>query len=233
MYCQNCGKQIEDNIKFCPECGNATENVVPSDKKNYLITLLLCLFLGFLGVHRFYTRYIGEGIAQLILTLSVIGIPLMLIWVFIDLISIILGKYKPLGNSEPIVPEFKIPNAAKKVVCIILGCFGLFFILCSIIGLTGALNQENITVQNIEDNSILTKEKYGEEYPYTIDNLRLKCENYAVWVEDSALNKYALNGLADAKFQGRRDYKGYTTEIQDKTKTPDGNFLDLGFKLCK
>lgn len=25
-FCRNCGKQLEENVKFCPECGSAQEN---------------------------------------------------------------------------------------------------------------------------------------------------------------------------------------------------------------
>ncbi|HPS77521.1 MAG TPA: TM2 domain-containing protein [Thermoanaerobaculaceae bacterium] len=55
--------------------------------KDWLVTLLLCLFLGGLGVHRFYTGHIGIGIAQL-LTLGGCGI-----WAIIDLIMIITDKF--------------------------------------------------------------------------------------------------------------------------------------------
>lgn len=34
--------------------------------KKYTTTLLLSFFLGLLGVHRFYTGYIGLGILQLV-----------------------------------------------------------------------------------------------------------------------------------------------------------------------
>lgn len=85
----------------------------------------------------------------------------------------------------------------------------------------------------------ITKEKYGEDYPFTIDNLTLKCENDAVWVEDAALNKYALNGLANTRFQGRGDYKGYTTSIEKPnpdipgTTLGDGGMLSKGMEFCK
>ncbi len=56
-------------------------------EKDWLVTLLLCLFVGSIGVHRFYAGKIGTGILQLI-TLGGCGI-----WVLIDLIMIITGKF--------------------------------------------------------------------------------------------------------------------------------------------
>jgi TM2 domain-containing membrane protein YozV len=57
-----------------------------SEKSN-VVALLLCLFLGGLGVHRFYVGKIGTGIAML-LTLGGLGI-----WALIDLIMIALSKF--------------------------------------------------------------------------------------------------------------------------------------------
>lgn len=56
--------------------------------KEWLVTLLLSLFLGTLGVHRFYVGKIGTGILQLI-TLGGCGI-----WALIDIIMIITGNFK-------------------------------------------------------------------------------------------------------------------------------------------
>ncbi len=56
-------------------------------EKNFVATLLLCLLLGGLGVHRFYVGKIGTGILQLI-TLGGLGI-----WALIDLIMIAIGKF--------------------------------------------------------------------------------------------------------------------------------------------
>ena len=52
-----------------------------------MITLLLCLFAGTLGAHRFYVGKIGSGVGML-LTLGGCGI-----WSLIDLIMIITGKF--------------------------------------------------------------------------------------------------------------------------------------------
>ena len=55
--------------------------------KGFVPAILLCLFLGFLGVHRFYVGKIGTGIIQL-LTLGGLGI-----WALIDLVIIICGNF--------------------------------------------------------------------------------------------------------------------------------------------
>lgn len=62
--------------------------------KSQLVALLLCIFIGELGIHRFYLGYTTIGIIQL-LTLGGCGI-----WALIDLIRIITGDLKPADGSE-------------------------------------------------------------------------------------------------------------------------------------
>jgi TM2 domain-containing membrane protein YozV len=56
--------------------------------KSRLVALLLCFFIGVLGIHRFYVGKIGTGVLQLV-TLGGFGI-----WVLIDLILIVIGSFK-------------------------------------------------------------------------------------------------------------------------------------------
>ena len=60
-----------------------------SGGKSQLVALLLCIFVGALGIHRFYLGYVGIGVIQL-LTAGCCGI-----WTLIDLIMIITGNLKP------------------------------------------------------------------------------------------------------------------------------------------
>ncbi len=56
-------------------------------EKSFVTTLVLCVLLGGLGVHRFYVGKIGTGIVML-LTLGGLGI-----WTLIDLIIIATQKF--------------------------------------------------------------------------------------------------------------------------------------------
>ena len=57
-------------------------------EKDWLITLLFSIFLGSIGIHRFYVGKIGTGILQLI-TLGGCGI-----WTLVDIIMIATGNFK-------------------------------------------------------------------------------------------------------------------------------------------
>lgn len=67
-------------------------------EKKWLTSLLLCIFVGSLGVHRFYAGKIGTGILMLI-TCGGCGI-----WTLVDLIMIITGKFTD-SNGNAIVNE--------------------------------------------------------------------------------------------------------------------------------
>ena len=69
--------------------------VVWGAQKSKVIALLLCLFLGYVGAHRFYVGKVGSGIFQMLLCFcGGIGI----IWVVIDLITILCGNFSDSFN---------------------------------------------------------------------------------------------------------------------------------------
>lgn len=105
MHCRNCGKEIDGKavvcihcgvppkaeMKFCNNCGVSTNSnqaictscgvsLIRSGKKSKSTTLLLSLFFGTVGAHKFYMGSWGWGIIYVILTLTVVlfWIPLIL-----------------------------------------------------------------------------------------------------------------------------------------------------------
>ncbi len=58
-----------------------------NSEKNWMVTLLLCFFLGYLGAHRFYAGKMGTGILMLV-TCGGCGI-----WTLIDFVMILMKKF--------------------------------------------------------------------------------------------------------------------------------------------
>lgn len=101
MYCTYCGKEIAPQAAVCLGCGAprpaaATTPFVGVETKSRLGAGLLGIFLGWLGVHRFYLGFNGIGLAQLllgVLGLVTCGISTSVAWAwgFVEGILILAG----------------------------------------------------------------------------------------------------------------------------------------------
>ncbi len=113
-FCKHCGAKIAEAAVICPQCGCQVEEIKKNEAqaqpsivinnantntntntntngmgmymraRNKWVAFLLCLFLGFVGAHKFYEGRAGMGILY-ILTMGLFGIG----W-FIDLINLLL-----------------------------------------------------------------------------------------------------------------------------------------------
>lgn len=118
MFCKNCGKEIDDKAFVCTNCGVKVQEEAKSEPvsqpniiinnantntntnmngngggyaispKSKMVTLLLAIFVGYFGIHRFYVGKIGTGIIWL-LTAGMFGIG----WI-IDIIMILCGSFR-------------------------------------------------------------------------------------------------------------------------------------------
>lgn len=95
------------------------EIVFEQNEKSKGVAYLLWLLFGWLGVHRFYAGKTGSGLAQLLLSLSVVGFVVTFFWWLIDAflipeminehnlntIDMIYGSEKPSQPQEEPVRE--------------------------------------------------------------------------------------------------------------------------------
>lgn len=109
-FCEKCGNKVAIDAVICPKCGMQLEELKTDEEKaapqiiinntntvngicnkkecDKWISLLLCIFLGFFGAHKFYEGKTGLGILY-IFTAGLFGFG-----VFIDFI-VILCKPNP------------------------------------------------------------------------------------------------------------------------------------------
>ena len=103
MCCSRCGRQFEGD--FCPYCGERVRRCRARPRKssdsvneqysdrNWLITLILCVVVGKLGVHRFYCGKIGTGILWLLTG------GCFLVGYILDIIAVAQGKFRDIDGK--------------------------------------------------------------------------------------------------------------------------------------
>jgi TM2 domain-containing membrane protein YozV len=127
MNCPNCGGAVPPNVNRCVKCGSYVEQTIAppvmppptqmpgvgfppavdmTPQKSRLVAGLLGIFLGGLGVHRFYLGDIGIGLAQLLislvggsLTCGILAIPVVL-WGITEGVLILVGVIKRDGEGR-------------------------------------------------------------------------------------------------------------------------------------
>ena len=147
-FCKNCGKPIDDGVAFCPSCGTsqnaqnatpvaaaapaaATAQATPIAIPPYSQTaaMIICFFLGGLGIHDFYCGRTLYGVIKLILCLTGILSIVSVVWEIVDLIRIIRGTYLDgFGRKLDL-------NATKstKIIIIVLLVFPVIVIPAALI----------------------------------------------------------------------------------------------------
>jgi TM2 domain-containing membrane protein YozV len=114
VFCSQCGAQVQYGASFCSACGarvNALDTApgkqplvmpsytsplppdvdpksgLPYSHRNKIVAGLLQIFLGGLGIGRFYTGHVGLAVAQILVTIFTCGLGVL--WPLIDGIFLI------------------------------------------------------------------------------------------------------------------------------------------------
>lgn len=88
-FCWNCAAQCNPMAAVCTNCGVQLDSVGGLSDKSKMVAGLLGIFLGSVGIHRFYLGFTTIGIIQIVVTLVTCGIGSL--WGFIEGIVILCG----------------------------------------------------------------------------------------------------------------------------------------------
>lgn len=139
MYCDNCGKELDDNAAFCSNCGKQL------NKKNKNIYISLILTFIITGLGSVYAGQTRKGVILFIvriffgimgLFLNIFAAISVLVWAYA-----FYEAYKDVqtanGNTNPkLLNDFKKWNGNKKIIAVIIV---LVILLITVYGFTGLL----------------------------------------------------------------------------------------------
>lgn len=191
--------------------------------KSAVATLLLCLFLGTLGIHRFYVGKIGTGILML-LTGGGFGI-----WTLIDLIVIACNEFK---DKEGRYVEFVRTDTSPfmKVIiaiAVVIGAFILFILLMIALAFY-ATSGITDTVRN--QLSALRSGDYVKAYTFTSKEFQnaTSLEQFKQFVDMNP----SLKNNQDSSFYSR-EIKNNEGMIKGTLKASDGTVTPVYYRLIK
>jgi TM2 domain-containing membrane protein YozV/RNA polymerase subunit RPABC4/transcription elongation factor Spt4 len=110
VYCSKCGTKVPENIGTCPNCGNKIVTEQTQDnhlQQDRIVTGVLAILLGGLGIQYFYLGKISAGILSILITICTCGG-----W---EIIAIIQGIIMLTMSDQDFVTRYKDPSKSFPV----------------------------------------------------------------------------------------------------------------------
>jgi len=129
-YCESCGNIIKSKAEICPGCG-----VRQKEGINKAALLLLTFFMGGIGVHKFYVRKNGQGVAYLLFCWT--GIP--------GLIALVEFFIFAFTDSEDLREKYPETAGVGLIIGVVAG--GIVFVM--FMGMLAAITIPNFLAYRI------------------------------------------------------------------------------------
>lgn len=221
-FCTECGAHLEAGARFCTKCGAKAQAAGAKSPKSAKVALVLCLFLGMLGIHRFYVGKIGTGILML-LTGGGFGL-----WVLVDLIFIVNNKFEDKqGNLLELTRNPSPLKKAMLVIGVLLAGFILYvatlftivmFATSGIVG-TVKLQLDALRSGDIEKAYSYTSKDFQKATPYSVFK--------------SFVDKYPSLKNNESSFFNEREIKNNIGTVKGTLTAKDGAKTPIEYQLIK
>ncbi len=234
-FCAQCGASLETGAQFCNKCGlkvggavqpgisGSTTNISPKSPKSASTALLLCLFLGFLGIHRFYVGKVGTGILML-LTAGGFGI-----WTIVDLIVIANCEFR--DNDGNLVEFTRGKGSLLKRIFLILGLiFAVLFLYVGLL-LTFVFSATSGLITSVEGQLIAIRAgDISKAYSYTSSDFQksTSLEDFKKFLEKAP----ALTNNKSVSFPSR-SFKNNQGAVTATLVSKDGKETTVEYELVK
>ena len=67
-FCKNCGNPLADTATYCTNCGSAAKDTNRLGNYDKITMIIVCIFLGALGIHCFMLGEVKKGVLRIILS---------------------------------------------------------------------------------------------------------------------------------------------------------------------
>ncbi|BCA94827.1 hypothetical protein TUM19329_11880 [Legionella antarctica] len=228
-FCLRCGNPLDSDALFCSKCGTRTEqatiqsqavkNSAPlkenQSSKSGKAALILCIFLGMLGAHRFYVGKIWTGILML-LSGGAIGV-----WALIDVIVIVKNKFED-KNGNRLEVSYKLPPVKELILLIssVMACLAVI-----IVSITAVLTYATSSLITVVDHQLTALQTGQMEKAYAYNSTEfqknISIDGFRSYVAQfPALINNASSNFSERKIVNNTGYLAGILTAKDGTTTP-------------
>ncbi len=168
-FCTACGKQLHIKAEICPSCG--VRAMAAPNGVNKIALVLLALFMGGLGAHKFYVKKYGQGVLYLLFC-----------WTYIPtLVSFIEGLIYCFTGEEELQQRY--PQASSAAIIFVVFFIGGIFVIGILAAIAipqfaayRAKAFNSVALSDLKNCKTVVEEYYENNRTYPIRTGQMSCE---------------------------------------------------------